>query len=102
MSGLCAAIIIALVISLPILLLVIAVRAIIKKPIKKVAIALAICASSIIPLTILGVVTDPATWCEHQYTVVKEATHLICVGRRMHSYKHLLPQLIDLRSCELR
>ena len=72
MSGFCATIIIALVISLPVLLLVIAVRAMIKKPIKKVAIALAICASSIIPLTILGVVTDPATWCEHQYTVVKE------------------------------
>ena len=72
MSDFCAALIIAVLFSLPILLTIIAVRAIIKRPIKKLAIALSICVASIIPLTILGVLTDPATWCDHQYVIVKE------------------------------
>lgn len=72
MSGVFAAMIIAIIFSLPVLLIIIAVRAIMKRPLKKQVIAMAICVASVVPLTILGVLTDPATWCDHQYTVVKD------------------------------
>ena len=76
MSAFFGAMIIVILFSLPILGVVIGIRAILKKPIKKLALAVAICAVSIIPLTILGVLTDPATWCDHQWSVVEtvEAT----------------------------
>ena len=76
MSGFFAAMIVCVLTSLPILGAIIGIRAILKKPIKKLALAVAICAASIIPLTVLGVVTDPATWCNHQWGVVEtvEAT----------------------------
>ena len=71
MSGFFGAMIICSLFSLPILGVIIGIRAIIKKPIKKLVVAVAICAVSIIPLTILGVLTDPATWCDHQWSVVE-------------------------------
>ena len=71
MSGFFGAIIICILISFPILGAIIGVRAILKKPIKKLALSVAICAASIIPFTILGVITDPATWCDHQWGVVE-------------------------------
>ena len=76
MSEFFAAMIICVLISFPILGAIIGIRAILKKPIKKLALAVAICAVSIIPLTILGVLTDPATWCDHQWGVIEivEAT----------------------------
>ena len=86
MSGFFAAMIICVLISLPILGTIIGVRAILKKPIQKLAIAVAICAASIIPLTILGVLTDPATWCDHQYIVTKE-TPSTCTTKG-EIYKH--------------
>ena len=72
MTDFFAVIIIGVLCSLPILGIIIAIRAIMKKPLKKLAIATAICATSIIPLIILGVLTDPSTWCKHEYVITKE------------------------------
>ena len=72
MTDFFAVIIIGVLCSLPILGIIIAVRALMKKPLKRLAIAAAICVTSIIPLTILGVLTDPSTWCKHEYVVTKE------------------------------
>jgi hypothetical protein len=57
---------------IPTLLIILIVRAIKKKTVKKVAITLAICAGSIVPLSILGTFTDPATWCDHEYEITQE------------------------------
>lgn len=73
MSDICAfLIIVILVLVIPAISITILVRAIMKKTIKKLAITLAICVGSIIPLTILGVLTDPATWCDHEYEILQE------------------------------
>lgn len=61
MTDLFANLIIISILAMPILLVTLIIKAIRKKPIKRVVIAIAICAGSIIPLTILGVITDPAT-----------------------------------------
>ena len=76
MSGFFAILIIMVLFSLPVLGVMIGIRAKTKKPIKNLLIALAITATSIVPLSIFGVLTDPATWCDHQWNVVNtvEAT----------------------------
>lgn len=61
MTVLFANLIIIAILTIPILLVTLVIKAIRKKPIKKVVIAMVICVGSIIPLTILGVITDPAT-----------------------------------------
>ena len=43
-----------------------------KKPLKKITIALIVCAGAIVLLSILVVLTDTATWCKHEYTITKE------------------------------
>lgn len=65
-------IIIVMVLVIPTILITLIIRAIKKKTVKKLAITLVICAGSIIPLTILGVLTDPATWCDHEYELIEE------------------------------
>ena len=72
MSDICAALIIIALISLPILIVILIIRAIMRKSIKVVGIMAAIVAGSILPLTILGAFTDPATWCEHEYEIVEQ------------------------------
>lgn len=57
---------------IPILFISLIVRAIMKKPCKKTLLSLCICFGAIIPLTIIGVLTDPATWCEHEYSLISE------------------------------
>lgn len=74
MSDICAALIIIALISLPILIVILIIRAIMRKSIKVVGIMAAIVAGSIVPLTILGAFTDPATWCEHEYEIIEEVT----------------------------
>lgn len=56
---------------IPTLLIVLIIRAIRKKKIKKLVITTVICAGCIIPFTIIGVLTDPATWCDHEYEIVQ-------------------------------
>lgn len=73
MSNLCALMIIGIILALPVLLIILIIRVMLRKPIKKLIISTAICAVSIVPLTILGTLTNPATWCEHQYVIVKKA-----------------------------
>lgn len=61
MSKICAALIIVAILSIPVLLLILLIRALMRKPLKVVAIVLAVCVGSILPLTIVGVATDPST-----------------------------------------
>ena len=72
MTKVFAALIIAIIFTFPVLLAVVIIRAILKNSIKKIVLATVICVASILPLTLLGVITDPATWCEHQYEIVGE------------------------------
>ena len=73
MSDICAGIIIALLLLvLPVLVITIIVRLFMKKRVRKLVISALICAVSIIPLALLGAYTDPATWCEHEYSIVSE------------------------------
>ena len=60
------------ILSIPILAIVFIIRLIMKKPCLKLGIAVLCCIGSIIPLTILGVITDPSTWCEHEYVIIEE------------------------------
>ena len=86
MSKLCALMIIDIIFALPVMLIILIVRAILKKPIKKLIVSMAICAASIIPLTLLGAFTDPTTWCEHQYVIVNE-TPSTCT-KKGKTYRH--------------
>ena len=72
MSKLCAVLIVIAILSIPVLLVTLLIRALRKKSIKKLLIGLVICVGSILPLTLLGTFTDPATWCEHEYEVLEE------------------------------
>ena len=72
MTTVFAILIISVILLQPILLVTVVVRALLKKSIKKLGIAILICIGSIIPLTILGTITDPATWCEHEYEVIED------------------------------
>ena len=56
---------------LPILLVILLLRALLKKPIRKIGLVVLICLCSIIPMAVLGVLTDSATWCEHEYEVIE-------------------------------
>ena len=56
----------------PVLLLILIIRAVAKKSVTKIGICLAICCGSMLPLAVLGVLTDPSTWCEHEWEVVEE------------------------------
>ena len=58
--------------ALPVLAVIWVVRAVTKKPVKILKKVIGICALSLIPLLVLGVVLDPGTWCEHEYTVVED------------------------------
>lgn len=57
---------------IPISIITLLVRLILKKSIKKTLLFIAISIYSILPLSVLCVVADPATWCEHEFTFVKE------------------------------
>lgn len=72
MTTVFAVMIIGVILSLPIQLIVLVVRAIKKKPLKKFFVGLAICVGSIIPLTLLGALTDPATRCKHDREIISE------------------------------
>lgn len=57
---------------IPVLAIALLIQFLRKKPIKKLGLSILGCIGLIIPLTILGVVTDPATWCDHEYKIVEE------------------------------
>lgn len=58
------------------LLTIVIIRAALKKPVKKWVIAMVIYVGSIIPIAIslltIGVLTDPGTWCDHQYEILED------------------------------
>lgn len=72
MSELFATLIILAILAIPVLLVILLIRLSMKKPITKIAIAMAVCAASIVPLAILATITNPANWCEHEYSIVEE------------------------------
>lgn len=63
---------ILIIVVIPALIITLIVRAIKKKPLKKVLMVLKISGISLIPLVILGVITDPNTWCKHEYSITSE------------------------------
>ena len=72
MSRFFAILLIYILIALPILLLIIGVRFLLKKRIKKWLLTFGIFVFAIIPITVLGILTSPTTWCKHQYKVVEK------------------------------
>lgn len=72
MSNVCAILIICLILIIPVLMITLLIRFLLKKSCRKLVIAIACCVGAIIPLTILGALTDPATWCEHEYSIIEE------------------------------
>ena len=72
MSDLFAILLILVILAIPVLLIILLVRVALKKPVTKIAIAMAVCAASIIPMSILGALTDPASRCEHEYVIVED------------------------------
>ena len=57
---------------IPILLIFLLMRKLKKKSVKKVVIAIITGVGLSVVFTIAGVLTNPATWCEHQYNVIEE------------------------------
>lgn len=61
---------------IPVLLTILIILAILKKPVKKLVIGKVIYIGSILPIAILfvllSILTDPATWCDHEYEIIKE------------------------------
>lgn len=57
---------------IPILMIILLIRILAKKSIKKVVIATITCAGLVFNFTIAGVLTYPATWCEHEYMIIEE------------------------------
>lgn len=60
------------ILTIPILLTIFIIRCLMRKKSPKLGIALIVCLCSIIPLMILGILTDPATWCDHKYEIKSE------------------------------
>ena len=80
MSVLFASLLVVAILASPVLLMILIIRALRKKPVKKLGISLLICVGAIVPLTILGVLTDPATWCNHDRELVSE-TQATCTEK---------------------
>lgn len=72
MSAICGFLISVLIIAIPVMSIVWLIRFLMKKPCKKLGKIILFCLAAIIPLTIIGVLTDPATWCEHEYAIIEE------------------------------
>ena len=72
MNTLFSVLFVLVLLSLPVLGVILAVRVVMKKPIKKLRKGILICVVSLILLLILSVLTEPATWCNHEYTIIEE------------------------------
>lgn len=71
-SNICSVLIIIAILAIPVLFIIFIIRWCMRKSKKWIGIATAICAGCIIPLTLIGTFTDPATYCEHEYSIVEE------------------------------
>ena len=71
-SDMCAILVVLDIIAIPVLFIIFIIRACMKKTKKWFGIAIAICAACVLPLALIGTYTDPATYCEHDYSVVEE------------------------------
>ena len=67
-----AILVILCIFAIPVLGIVFLIRWGLKKPKKKLGIALVCAVGGIIFFSLLGTATDPATWCDHEYTLVSE------------------------------
>lgn len=65
-------IIFLLIAVIPALTITFFIRLLMRKKVRKLLMIDLICIGMIIPLTICGVLTDPKTWCEHEFTVIEE------------------------------
>lgn len=70
MTKIFAALLMMVIIAIPVLLIILTIRAFMRKSVIPIAIATGVCFASLLPLTILGTLTDPATWCEHEREIV--------------------------------
>ena len=73
MTKIFAALLMMVIIAIPVLLIILTIRAFMRKSVIPIAIATGVCFASLLPLTILGTLTDPATWCEHEREIVSTA-----------------------------
>lgn len=72
MSKICGVLIAIFMFAIPVMSVILIVRLLGKKPCKKLGKVVLICICAIIPLTIVGVLTDTATWCDHDREVISE------------------------------
>ena len=70
MTKVFAALLIMVIIAIPVLLIILVIRAFLRKSVIPIAISVGVCFASILPLAILGAMTDPATWCKHEREIV--------------------------------
>lgn len=71
-SSICGFLVAGLIIAILILLITLIIRFLSKKPCKPLGRVVLYCIGGILAFTIAGVLTDPATWCEHEYSVEEE------------------------------
>ena len=71
-SNICGVLTFMAIFAIPVLFIIFIIRGCMKKSKKWFGIAAAICAGSIMPLAIIGSFTDPATYCDHAYSIVEE------------------------------
>lgn len=71
-SSMCSALIIAAIFTVPILFVIFIIRWCMRKSKWFFGIAVIICLGSILPLTLIGTFTDPATYCKHEFTITQE------------------------------
>lgn len=72
MTDVFAFLMILLIFAVPVMLIAFIVRWIFKKPKRKLGITILISIGCFVVFTICGVITDPVTWCEHQYELKSE------------------------------
>lgn len=99
-------------IATPVLVLVVIIYALSKKQCKTLGLIASICAGSIIPFAVLGVVTSPETWCDHEYAIVEEVAAScteqgkvvkvcpLCEGESTEYIDKLGHDMVDVRKVE--
>lgn len=71
-SNICGVLVIAVTLIIPILLFVLLILRVLKKRCLWAGVATLCCVGSFVPLILLGTLTSPQTWCQHEYDIIEE------------------------------
>lgn len=112
LSDVCAVIAGVLMLATPVVFLVWLVKLIRKKPAKKARTTMIICAGLFVVFTLVGVFSDPATYCNHEYVLVEAEPAScesdgfetyqcsLCVRDKTEKLKKLGHDMVDIRRVE--